>query len=237
MEVATKENFPTVSVVVPTRARGQLLRNCVRSLLAQDYPKNRYAILVVEDGTSDGEKIVAEMAGGSAVPLSYVRIPHSGLAAARNFGAERTSGDVIAYIDDDALAVSCWLSRLVEALHTDGAGGAGGRVSPDYPDDTLISVVTTDGQIISSGNSSSLAGIHEVQFVPAIWLRRQPLTAVKDSMGHTQNAAVGAKKQIFASDCVLEAIRFFTSRPPKWLIAPRVGIIHWIASILGEFLE
>jgi glycosyltransferase involved in cell wall biosynthesis len=180
-ETETSNALPTVSVVVPTRGRGQLLKNCVQSLLAQDYPRDRFDIVVVEDGTTDGENIIAEMAVTSVVSLTYVRIPHSGLATARNVGAKRTRGDVIAYIDDDALAVSGWLSRLVEALHMDGAGGAGGRVSPDYPDDTLISAVTTDGQIISSGNSSSLAGIHEVEFVPggnmAFW--RQPLTAVK----------------------------------------------------------
>ena len=177
----TERIFPTVSVVVPTRARRELLRNCVQSLVAQDYPKNRFDIIVVEDGTSEGEKIVAEIVPSTAVPLSYVRIPHSGLAVARNVGAEKSSGQIVAYIDDDALAVPCWLNRLVEALQSDGAGGAGGRVSPDYPDDTLVSEVAADGQMKSSGNSSSLPGIHEVAFVPggnmAFW--RKSLTEVK----------------------------------------------------------
>jgi glycosyltransferase involved in cell wall biosynthesis len=179
--VETKDDFPKVSVVVPTRGRGQLLKNCVQSLLAQDYPKGRFDIIVVEDGTRDGEKIASEIAAGSTVSLAYIRIPHSGLAVARNIGAEKSSGDIVAYIDDDALAVPCWLSRLVEALRIDGAGGAGGRVSPDYPDDTLVSEVETDGRLRSSGNSSSLSGIHEVAFVPggnmAFW--RRSLVEVK----------------------------------------------------------
>jgi len=158
-----------------------LLRNCVLSLLAQDYPKDRFDIIVVEDGTSEGEKIISELVASAPVPLGYVRIPHSGLAVARNIGAERSGGEVVAYIDDDALAVPGWLSRLVEALRVDGAGGAGGRVSPDYPDDSLISNIRADGQIVSSGNSSSRAGIHEVAFVPggnmAFW--RRPLTEVR----------------------------------------------------------
>jgi len=149
--------------------------------LAQDYPKDRFDIIVVEDGTSEGEKIVSEIAASSPVPLGYVWIPHSGLAVARNIGAERSAGEIVAYIDDDALAVPCWLSRLAEALRVDGAGGAGGRVSPDYPDDSLISEIGADGQITTSGNSSSLAGIHEVAFVPggnmAFW--RHSLTEVK----------------------------------------------------------
>jgi glycosyltransferase involved in cell wall biosynthesis len=171
----SKGDLPKVSVVVPTRGRGQLLRNCIQSLLAQDYPKSRFDIIVVEDGTNDGEKIASELAAGTTVSLSYIRIPHSGLAVARNIGAEKSSGDIVAYIDDDALAVPCWLSRLVEALRLDGAGGAGGRVSPDYPDDALVSEVDADGRLRSSGNSSSLAGIHEVAFVPggnmAFWRR------------------------------------------------------------------
>jgi glycosyltransferase involved in cell wall biosynthesis len=171
----TKDALPRVSVVVPTRGRGQLLRKCIQSLLAQDYPNDRFDIIVVEDGTNDGENIASEVVAGSAVSLRYIRIPHSGLAVARNIGAEKSSGDIVAYIDDDALAVPCWLSRLVEALRLDGAGGAGGRVSPDYPDDSLVSEVEADGRMRSSGNSSSLPGIHEVAFVPggnmAFWRR------------------------------------------------------------------
>lgn len=162
----TRDLLPKVSIVVPTRARGRLLRNCIRSLLAQDYPKDRFDIIVVEDGTNEGEKVVSEITTSSPVSLSYVRIPYSGLAVARNVGIEKSAGEIVAYIDDDAIAVACWLSRLVEALRVEGSGGAGGRVSPDYPDDSLVSEVAVDGQMKSSGNSSSLPGIHEVAFVP-----------------------------------------------------------------------
>jgi glycosyltransferase involved in cell wall biosynthesis len=134
----------------------------------------------VEDGTNDGEKVASEMAVGSPVRLNYIRIPHSGLAVARNVGAEKSSGEIVAYIDDDALAIPGWLSRLVEALRMGGAGGAGGRVSPDYPDNTLVSEVEADGHMRNSGNSSTLPGIHEVAFVPggnmAFW--RSALNAV-----------------------------------------------------------
>ena len=177
----TKDLLPNVSVVVPTRGRGPLLRNCIQSLLSQDYPKDRFDVIVVEDGTAEGEKIVSEMAAASPVRMDYVRIPHSGLAVARNIGAERSNGEIVAYIDDDALAVPDWLSQLVEALNAGGAGGAGGRVSPDYPDNALVSEVEADGQMKSSGNSSSLPGIHEVAFVPggnmAFW--RSALNEVK----------------------------------------------------------
>jgi glycosyltransferase involved in cell wall biosynthesis len=166
---------PRVSVVVPTRGRAQLLKNCLQSLLAQDYPKDRFEIVIVEDGTNEAEKIVIECINGSTVPVQYVWIPHSGLAVARNVGAEKSTGEIVAYIDDDALAVPRWLNLLVEALHVDGAGGAGGRVSPDYPDNSLLSEVDADGQLKSSGNNSTLAGIHEVAFVPggnmAFWRR------------------------------------------------------------------
>ena len=176
----TRGLLPKVSVVVPTRARGELLRNCIRSLLAQDYPRDRFDIIVVEDGTNEGEKVVSEITTTSTVSLSYVRIPHSGLAVARNVGIEKSAGQIVAYIDDDAMAVACWLRRLVEALRVEGCGGAGGRVSPDYPDDSLVSEVAVDGQMKSSGNSSSLPGIHEVAFVPggnmAFW--RASLTDV-----------------------------------------------------------
>ncbi len=139
-----KGAFPGFRVNHPTRGRGQLLRNCIESLLTQDYPKDRFDIIVVEDGTNDGEKGCIGNGAGSPVRLDSVWIPHSGLAVARNVGAEKSSGEIVAYIDDDAMAIPGWLSQLVEALRMDGAGGAGGRVSPDYPDNTLVSEVEAE---------------------------------------------------------------------------------------------
>src|SRR5271166_2955371 len=143
---APQKNLPFVSIVVPTRGRPELLRNCLESLIRLDYPHERYEIIVIEDGTQSGQQVTSEITQRSPVPVCYHRIPHSGAATARNVGLSRSSRDIVAFIDDDAMAVSAWLGRLVTALLSVGVGGAGGRVSPDYPESVLEAEMLSGGE-------------------------------------------------------------------------------------------
>lgn len=170
-----QKNLPSVSVVVPTRGRPELLRNCLESLISLNYPHERYEILVIEDGTDSGEKVASEIRQCSPVPVAYERIPHSGAATARNVGLSRSSRDIVAFIDDDATAVSEWLTRLVAALLSTGVGGAGGRVSPDYPDSVLEAEMLSGGEMKWSGYNAVPSGLQEVDHLPggnmAFWRR------------------------------------------------------------------
>lgn len=44
-------DLPSISVIVPTRRRVDLVKRCVNSLIGQDYPRERCEIIVVEDGS------------------------------------------------------------------------------------------------------------------------------------------------------------------------------------------
>jgi glycosyltransferase involved in cell wall biosynthesis len=160
-------SFPYVSVVIPTRARRDMLRLCLESVLAQDYPQDRYEIIVVEDGTDDGEVVVAALAPKSSVPIRYFHLPRSGVAATRNVGLSKSSGDIVAYIDDDALAASDWLTQHVTTLLRDGTTGCGGRVSPAYPETVLESKVLPNGDLLWTGSNVEVPGFPEVENVAA----------------------------------------------------------------------
>lgn len=56
MSPQEKNQLPRVSVVVPTYQRRELLRKCLSSLLNQDFPGDRYEIIVVEDGSDEGRR-------------------------------------------------------------------------------------------------------------------------------------------------------------------------------------
>ena len=161
----TSPSRPSVSVVIPTRARRDMLQKCIESLFVQDYPADRYEIIVVEDGTRDGESLVAELLPKSPVPMKYVQITHSGAATARNVGLQQSQADIVAYIDDDGLANRDWLSQLVDPLMMDGVAGSGGRVSPEYPDSVLQAQVLPDGEVKWSGFNVTVPEFREVDFV------------------------------------------------------------------------
>jgi glucosyl-dolichyl phosphate glucuronosyltransferase len=106
---------PLVSVVVPTRNRADLLSDALGSLVEQDYPADRYEILVVDDGSiDDTPSLVEALAQAQPEPrLSLLRQPARNQNAARNRGVSEAKGELIAFFDDDELAPGDWLSGLV----------------------------------------------------------------------------------------------------------------------------
>jgi glycosyltransferase involved in cell wall biosynthesis len=107
---------PFVSVVIPTRNRADLLSDALGSLVEQDYPADRYEILVVDDGSIDDTPGVVEaLAQAHSKPrLSLLRQPAKNQNAARNRGVSEAKGELIAFLDDDELAPANWLSGLVD---------------------------------------------------------------------------------------------------------------------------
>jgi GT2 family glycosyltransferase len=111
---------PSVSVVVCTYNGGRTLEQCLRSLLALDYPD--YEVIVVDDGSADDTPaILARFPGVLAV-----RQPNRGLSAARNVGLREAAGEVVAYTDSDCFADPDWLTHLVYQLYRSGAAAVGG---------------------------------------------------------------------------------------------------------------
>ncbi len=92
-----------VSVVIATYNRRGLLDRCLECLFRQDYPKDQYEIIVVDDGSSDGTK---EMVEGKSPSCGLKYLKHKerrGQSRAKNLGINHAHGEVIIFIDDDVL--------------------------------------------------------------------------------------------------------------------------------------
>ena len=92
-----------LTVGLCSRNRKGVLEKVLLSLCDQTIAPDRYEVVLVDDGSTDG---TGEMANNLDLPYSlvYVHQPHSGLATARNTGIKNSSGRVMLYIDDDVLA-------------------------------------------------------------------------------------------------------------------------------------
>jgi glycosyltransferase involved in cell wall biosynthesis len=121
--------LPSFSVVICTYQRPELLRRSLASALAQDYPNDRFEVVVVDNEPSEQTRaIVAEARLGSPVPLSYFIEERNGLSAARNTGIAHARGEFVAYLDDDASAATHWLAAFATVVNQHGALAVGGRV-------------------------------------------------------------------------------------------------------------
>jgi glycosyltransferase involved in cell wall biosynthesis len=95
----------TLSVVVPTYNRAELLRATLRSINAQTLTP--YEVIVVDDGSTDH---TAEVCKEFRESVRYLKQANSGLSAARNAGIATARGDWIALCDSDDL----WRPRKLE---------------------------------------------------------------------------------------------------------------------------
>jgi glycosyltransferase involved in cell wall biosynthesis len=93
-----------------------------------------WRIVVVDNNcTDDTEDVVARHAAESPVPLTIVREPEQGLTPARLRGVRSTTGDWIAFVDDDCLLAEDWIQRAAEfARAQPDCGGFGGEVVLDW---------------------------------------------------------------------------------------------------------
>lgn len=115
-----------VSVVIPAYNCAKSVERLLTSLFAQTYPRERYEIILVDDGSSDNTAAVAQRSLAQWDGAGRVlRKPNGGPASARNHGMRASTADVIAFIDADCVADPDWLECVVTSLAT-GAAGVGG---------------------------------------------------------------------------------------------------------------
>lgn len=117
--------------IICTHNRAAYLDKAIASLLAQDYPD--YEIIVVDNASTDATRAVVDT-HLSHPRLRYLYEPELGLSIARNTGAQATQSEVLAYLDDDAIASPGWLSAIAAAFMANPELAiAGGRVTLLWP--------------------------------------------------------------------------------------------------------
>ena len=101
---------PTVSVVMPTYNRADLLPKTIASILSQDF--DDFELLIVDDGSTDNTAaLIKEFQDKNCFTLKYYSQQNKGPGAARNLGMKNASGDFFIFIDSllckaDILAIT-----------------------------------------------------------------------------------------------------------------------------------
>ena len=79
--------LPTVSVVIPIYNRASFLEKCLRPLFEQSYPRDRYEIILIDDGSTDNTiQQARQLADQWPGMFRLIQQPNSGQAIARNNG-------------------------------------------------------------------------------------------------------------------------------------------------------
>jgi glycosyltransferase involved in cell wall biosynthesis len=122
------------SVVVCTHNRDEVLGYSLQGLANQELPSPEYEIIVVDNRSTDKTKqVVREIKRKfNNVRIRYIYESELGISVSRNAGIKTALGDIIAFIDDDAVASPQWLLEFNKVYEQQGADVVGGKVELQY---------------------------------------------------------------------------------------------------------
>lgn len=145
----------TVSVIVPSYRRPERLLECVEGLQRSERAVDEIVVVLRIEDDASVAAITDRFPG-----VELVLVSEPGVLAAMAAGARRARGDVLAFVDDDAVPKPDWLRRIIACLEEDRVGGAGGRdivTDPDVlPRTTVAGCFTRSGKLI--GNHHTISG-------------------------------------------------------------------------------
>lgn len=161
--------WPQVTVVVCSYNGARTIRDTLGGLQRLAYPN--FDVIVVNDGSTDETPAIA-----AEYPVRIISTENRGLSAARNTGWQAASGEIVAYIDDDAYPDPHWLHYLAHRLMNGDWVGVGGPNMAPAGDGPIADCVAN----APGGPVQVLISDIEAEHIPGcnMALRRDALTAV-----------------------------------------------------------
>ncbi|MBN1169646.1 glycosyltransferase [Candidatus Micrarchaeota archaeon] len=126
-----------ISVVIPTLNRIEDLKECISALEKQDLSKEKFEIIVVDNGSTDGTRGFLKDKANAGM-IRFLEEEKKGAGRARNLGVRNSGARFIAFTDDDCLPEAGWLSGLLKEFPSDGkCAGVGGPVITAHKDNVI----------------------------------------------------------------------------------------------------
>lgn len=122
-----------ISAVVCSHNRIALTVKAIESLINQTFDKALYEIIAIDNASTDKTADVLKEKFSKVSNFRYVYEPKVGISEARNRGLSEVKSKYIAYIDDDSVASSDWLSRIVNLFEdNENIACVGGKIDLDW---------------------------------------------------------------------------------------------------------
>lgn len=163
------DSVRTVSVIIPTYNRRDLLNLTINSFMGQHYPIDKFEIIIADNNSSDGTRdLVAMWQKKSPIKIKYVYEGRQSAHFARNTAAKQATGEILYFTDDDMIADAEMLMEITSVFDLDPKiGAATGRVLPKWevePPEWIVSLCTNG--LLSLNDQGE--GIHKINDL-SIW--------------------------------------------------------------------
>src|SRR5262245_45449856 len=169
----------SVTVLICTYNRAELLRKSLRALCAMTPPRDaRVEILVVDNNSSDDtQEVIAGVARESSIPVIAVHEKRQGKSFALNRGLAQATGDIIALTDDDVIPAVDWLWRIVDDFRARDVTFVFGKVLPLWGSTPPPELLTPQAQGIWGPLAIVDYGDVQVEYRPELPGQRLPIGA------------------------------------------------------------
>lgn len=162
------KEFPLISIIIPCRNEEKFIGACLESLIAQDYPKNKMEVLVV-DGLSEDKtrnKIQETRDKHREIKIQILDNQKKITPLAMNIGIKNAQGDLITKTDAHSLYPKNYLSKCVEYLKNYGADAVGGiaKATPSKPTLAAKAIAVSLSSKFGVGGSGFRAGVEKPEW-------------------------------------------------------------------------
>jgi cellulose synthase/poly-beta-1,6-N-acetylglucosamine synthase-like glycosyltransferase len=216
----------TISVVICTYTseRWPELRAAVESVRSQSLLADEL-IVVVDHNDELHRRVASDLAVDRVVDSASVR----GLSGARNTGVEVARGDVVAFLDDDAVADPDWLRKLTAPYARSEVIGVGGRVLPNWADSQPSWFPAEFGWVVGCSYEGQPTHLAEVRnpIGANMSFRRQPLVDVggfAPTVGRVGTRPMGCEE-------TEASIRLTRNNPGAVILYEPAAVVHHLVPI------
>lgn len=227
-----------ISVVACTYAMDRYddFSECIDSLLSQTY--DQLEIIVVVDGNREVFDRFQSDYGDVESIAAYCNDENRGVSSSRTRGAELTTGDVVAFIDDDATAAPTWIEELVTTYEETDAVAAGGKMTADWvagkptalPQEFFWLIGVTYPGFASRGDEIRNTFESNISFRRDVFVNLggfdPELGPDADSYSHSEGAEIGTRLQrrygrgvVYNPDAIVAHKVFEHRTKLRWLLA------------------
>lgn len=128
------KGLPFISVIIPAYNEEKYLPRCLKALQQQTYPKEKFAVIVVNNNSTDKTAEIAKTFGAHIILEKQ-----QGHVYSLNTGLQSAKGEIFAITDSDTIVSHNWLAKLAKTFEDPKVVGVTGSVKLDLQSESLNS--------------------------------------------------------------------------------------------------